>query len=406
MDDAERIAKLPASTPLPAAADEAFDRIAQLARTVLGVPVALVSLVDRTQQVFPGAAGLPEPWQTDRATPLSHSFCQHVVVTASPFVLADARIDPIVGHNLAIRDLGVIAYAGIPLVDLDGHVAGSLCAIDHEPREWTSSELGLLSDLAAACSAELQLRESASRASASADRARLLLDLSEALSGTTTVADVSDTVALIASSRLGALFGGVTVLDPERGALTYVDLGGLPVEVQEELSASLGSDRPSSVALRLLQPLFFESLSDLDAMTPGSTAAAWATGGQAFAYLPLALGAQPLGTLSLIWAEPRRFSADDRELLAGLARYTAQAVDRALLLAERRDAARTLQEALLPPLPTVDWLEIAGVYRPAHVADAVGGDWYDAFRTEPHEGGQGADRRAVGQPVRDDGRRP
>ncbi len=60
-------------------ADPSMDRLARIVREALGVPVGLVSIVEPERQVFPGAAGLPEPWQTARETPLSHSFCQYVV---------------------------------------------------------------------------------------------------------------------------------------------------------------------------------------------------------------------------------------------------------------------------------------------------------------------------------------
>ena len=42
--------------------------------------------------------------------------------------------------NLAISDLGVIGYAGMPLTDADGLVLGSLCAIDTRPHAWTPRE--------------------------------------------------------------------------------------------------------------------------------------------------------------------------------------------------------------------------------------------------------------------------
>ena len=48
----------------------------------------------------------------------------------------------------AIRDIGVIAYAGIPLIDAGGHALGTLCVIDSRPRHWTTDQLQLLSDLA------------------------------------------------------------------------------------------------------------------------------------------------------------------------------------------------------------------------------------------------------------------
>src|SRR4051794_26339289 len=132
---------LPVRAPLPAASDPAFERFVRLVRRQLGVPVALVSLVDEEQQVFPGADGLPEPWQTSRRTPLTHSFCQHVVTAASPLIIEDARTDPRVEGNLAIPELGVVAYAGMPLTDLEGRVIGSLCAIDARPRRWTQDDL-------------------------------------------------------------------------------------------------------------------------------------------------------------------------------------------------------------------------------------------------------------------------
>jgi hypothetical protein len=139
-------------------AEEAFDRLTRVVTAVLGVPVALVSLVDADRQFFKSCVGLPEPWATARGTPLSHSFCQHVVGTGEPLVVRDAREHPEVRDNLAIRDLGVIAYAGIPLVTGDGHVLGSFCAIDSSPREWTEREVGILRDLAAAAATEIALR--------------------------------------------------------------------------------------------------------------------------------------------------------------------------------------------------------------------------------------------------------
>ena len=172
MDDVV-VGSLPSSLPetVAAASDPAFERFARLARQVLGVPVALVSFVSGDEQVFPGALGLPEPWQGSRRTPLSHSFCQHVVRTRAPLVVADARLDPLVWENLAIRDLGVVAYLGIPLVGAAGEVVGSLCAIDDRPRHWTASEVAVLQDLADACSSELQLRLLRARAAEAAVQA-------------------------------------------------------------------------------------------------------------------------------------------------------------------------------------------------------------------------------------------
>src|SRR5215212_10986895 len=84
--------------------DPDMDYFAGWVRRALGVPVALVSLVEAERQVFPGMSGLPEPWASKRSTPLSHSFCRHVVVTAQPLVIADARAHPLGRDNLAVPD--------------------------------------------------------------------------------------------------------------------------------------------------------------------------------------------------------------------------------------------------------------------------------------------------------------
>jgi GAF domain-containing protein len=66
--------------------------------------------------------------------------------------------------NLAIRDMGVIAYAGIPLIDADGHALGTLCVIDSQPRHWSSRQIALLADIAASVVTEISLARSASAA--------------------------------------------------------------------------------------------------------------------------------------------------------------------------------------------------------------------------------------------------
>lgn len=76
---------------LSASADPGMERFARLVAETLGVPVALVSLVEADRQVFPGIVGLAEPWATSRQTPLSHSLCQRVAASGTPLVLPDVR---------------------------------------------------------------------------------------------------------------------------------------------------------------------------------------------------------------------------------------------------------------------------------------------------------------------------
>ena len=138
-------------------AAESLDRLTRLASRLLGAPVALVSLVDDLQQTFASQIGLAEPWSARGGTPLSHSFCQHVVTSGEALIVADAREHPLVRDNAAVHDLGVIAYAGMPLV-VGRERVGSFCVIDSSPRAWADEELSVLRDLAGVVTTELELR--------------------------------------------------------------------------------------------------------------------------------------------------------------------------------------------------------------------------------------------------------
>ena len=156
--NAERLAALSETGLLDTGAEEAFDRLGRLAAKVLRVPVALISLVDQNRQFFKSCLGLPEPWASCRETPLSHSFCRHVVESGKPLIVRDAREHPDLRDNLAIPDLEVIAYAGVPLVTSGGHVLGTFCVADTRPRQWSEEEVRVLRDLAESAMTEIELR--------------------------------------------------------------------------------------------------------------------------------------------------------------------------------------------------------------------------------------------------------
>ena len=177
-----RLLALQQTALLDSPAEESFDRLTRLAAKVLHAPAAFVSLVGEDRQFFKSCVGLPEPWSSLRGTPLTHSFCRHVVRLGEPLVVHDARLHPLVKDNPAIVDLGVIAYAGIPLASEEGHVLGAFAVIDTKPRHWSQGDIEILKDLAAAAVTEIRLRQ-ARDAAESANRAkdRFLATLSHEL---------------------------------------------------------------------------------------------------------------------------------------------------------------------------------------------------------------------------------
>jgi serine phosphatase RsbU (regulator of sigma subunit) len=384
--------------PAAVGADSSFDRYARMVCRALGVPMALVSIVEADRQVFPGACGLPAGLDAERQTPLSHSFCQHVAADEKPLVVEDAREDDRLRDNLAIPDLGVVAYAGWPLTDHTGSVVGSLCAIDDQPRAWTTEQIEMLEDLAAACSTELSersLRDLAADGERAAQdlshRSRVFLALSEALSSTRTMEDVAQAVVRISTEQLGCIQAGLWVRAPQgqtsswagsdpasrREVLAFVDWpANAWASARRNAALPLDDSNPLGETALHGRPLYFRTRQAQNRRYPHVDVSRQIAESRSFQ--PLVYRGAVLGALALMWDREHELSDEDRITIEALATYAAQAAQRALLLQERLDALVILQSAMLPLLPQPDSLELAARYRPAASRDQVGGDWYDA----------------------------
>ena len=160
IDDAGRLVALRQAALLDTPPEEAFDRMTRLAGRITGAPITRVTLIDAQRQWFKSQSPAFEPGGL-RETPISHSYCAHVVELGRPLRVPDAREHPLLRHNPAIQDYDAIAYLGVPLRGADGHVLGTLCALDTSPRAWSEDDLEALSELVEGISTELALRSTA-----------------------------------------------------------------------------------------------------------------------------------------------------------------------------------------------------------------------------------------------------
>lgn len=151
----DRLTALQRTQLLDTPAEDTFDRLTQLASTILKAPTSLVTLVEPHRQFHKSQIGLHLP---EREVPIANSFCKHVAATHAPLIVEDATADPLVCDSPAVKSKDVAAYLGIPLTTSDGYTLGSLCVIDDIPRHWTDEQITIMRTLAASVMSEIELR--------------------------------------------------------------------------------------------------------------------------------------------------------------------------------------------------------------------------------------------------------
>ena len=376
--------------------DPAFDRIATLVERLIEAPVALVTVLGTDCQLLPGQVGLPEPMATTRTMPLSHSFSRHVVEAGHQLVIPDVRDDPRMRFNASIRDLGAVAYAGVPLVDSDGLVLGTLAVMDTEPRRWTPSEIALLTELAAVCSSEVCLRiersiadEARSHAESAHGQLALLGELTEALTATMEVDEALERLGRIVAGRL-ADWCFVTLAEPS-GAVRHVSAAHRDPAFADEtaqLAAAAAVDvRTVVLAVQRTGRLIRKDDADpavLRARLAGVDVAAAAErlgfGSYLIAPITAPVTQRILGAVMLVNGPDRApFSEAEERTATEVGRRAGLAVDNSRLYGRQRHVAEVLQHSMLTDLPQIPGIELHARYLPAQMGAAVGGDWYDAF---------------------------
>ncbi|KQP13132.1 AI-2E family transporter [Pseudorhodoferax sp. Leaf267] len=156
-DDGARVQALRQSGALDARAIPLFDAASKRAADIFDVPLAMVSLIDHDRQIIgsargsltsAGPGGSAALASEDLNMPRSLSMCGHVVATSQTMVVPDVARDLRFAGNPALAAKGVRFYAGAPLRSASGHLLGSLCLLDLQPRMMTDREVKLLEAMA------------------------------------------------------------------------------------------------------------------------------------------------------------------------------------------------------------------------------------------------------------------
>ena len=150
--EAIRLKNLHSLKLLDTPAEERFDRLTRLAKSLFNVPISAVTLVDEHRVWCKSGMGIDEA-----DSPRETSLCgQAILEDKDVIVINDAKTDDRFADNPHVLGEPYIRfYAGCPLKYLDGSKMGTLCIIDTRPRTITEEEKEHLKSLAELAEREL-----------------------------------------------------------------------------------------------------------------------------------------------------------------------------------------------------------------------------------------------------------
>lgn len=152
--ESQRIEALKKFDMLDTPPDGTFDSITQLAATIFGVPISIVSLVDTDRIWFKSHFGLSVK-QIGRDPGL----CASAILGNNVYVVENARTDPrTLANPLVASDFGLQFYAGVPLRTEENYNLGTLCVIDKQPRHFSEKEKKILEQLGSLVMDEMNRR--------------------------------------------------------------------------------------------------------------------------------------------------------------------------------------------------------------------------------------------------------
>lgn len=153
-DEEGRLSALHRYDVLDSEREASFDRVAALVRTVFGVPISTISLIDAKRQWLKSCI---EPLGIE--SPRELSICSHTIRTRVPLLIPDTFADERFAQNpVVIGPPYIRSYLGAPLETPDGYNIGSLCVMDTVPRFFTPRQIEMLKSFAAIVVDELELR--------------------------------------------------------------------------------------------------------------------------------------------------------------------------------------------------------------------------------------------------------
>lgn len=149
-----RLSELHSYDILYSSGDERFDDLAELASRFCEVPIAQINFIDEQNQWSLTSCGMK-----GETVPREESFCNKTIQQEDSLIIEDARKDPRFKDNIFVTDEPHIRfYAGINIKSRNGGNLGTICVIDHKPRQMSDQQLDSLRKIARQVEHQLELR--------------------------------------------------------------------------------------------------------------------------------------------------------------------------------------------------------------------------------------------------------
>jgi signal transduction histidine kinase len=153
-NERSRVAALHQLKVLDTEPESELDDLTLLVSLICGTPMALISLVDESRQWFKSRVGVEMV-----ETPREISFCQYAILENRLLVVPDATQDPRFRDSpLVTSGPRIRFYAGVPILDQDGHALGTLCTMDRVTRQLSTRQEETLQVLARQAATHFRLR--------------------------------------------------------------------------------------------------------------------------------------------------------------------------------------------------------------------------------------------------------
>lgn len=155
--ESQRIKALESYSILDTMPEDDYDDLVLIASQICDTPIAIIGFVDEKRHWFKSKIGI-EITENQRDL----SFCGHAINSESNvFIVPDTRMDARFKDNPLVNgEMQIGFYAGVSLLDdRTGLPIGTICVIDHQPKNLSNNQINSLRALSTQTMKLLELRD-------------------------------------------------------------------------------------------------------------------------------------------------------------------------------------------------------------------------------------------------------